>query len=546
MLTLYGTYALCLILVWSYAHDRFGTPKEYRFTTRPGPYWSSYAGYVACTFFLFLALCFLLSLPPLRQALLASALPDGLGADPQALRFALALPVPLAAALAISVLLPKFPVLRKWDEALLQRFREWANIPGEVHELAKCLQPTHLTLDAEHLRVLRDFIGREERDQDPDGLIEHLRGDTGLGFEQSQYRFTRVMHLFAQLKRLSGQPGYSRFFRQRAAQFERVEEDIWAFARRSKALLTLAREVRAHETNEAFAEVLAERREIYRLECAAAFKPLAELLAYALLRAETTDEAVATRLREIGFPSDVPLRPVFPINDLTSLAVVLLAAFLLVGGPFAPRLFPAERGGVPASGYEAVGVFIVSAHMLATLATVCLVQRAGAFGHAPGGKPPAFACACWAIVCGAASWLLCLGFTRAAGMTPQAPFVRPVTVLNGVIALVLSYLCAGGLERLVPARWLRLVEAAATAAAMAFAAWLVAWRAAPVADIPPDQLGRVYVVLVALPGAVGLLLGGFVPHIFRAARTMAVHRVSGASAPGGRGLPEPPLRAAAE
>ncbi len=520
MLTLVMTYAICLGLVVSYAHGRFETPADYRFTARPGPYWWSYTGYVAWTVAVFLALCFGLSLPPVRDLLLSATVAPGL--DKGVVQHLAAIPVPFAAALCVSVLLPKLSTLKGWDGAVLDWVRDKANIPGEVQELARRLTPEQLTLDGCQIDYLRAFIDREDRL--PNALSDHLRCDKGMGYEQSQFRFTRVLCVYAHLKQLAAQPRYGRFFREREAEFDRIEAEFLAFATRSEALLTLAREVQGFdnrpEFSAEFGKVLAERREIYRAECTAAFEPLSKLTAYALLWGETTDEGVASRLRELGYDADIPPRTVFPVNELSLLAVALLVIFLLVGGPLAPFLFPVLPGGPPRSGSEAVGTFIVLVHGLTTLLTVRLVQRVPLFHRAPGGFPPVLPSLGWGLACAAGLWVLCQGFAWMMGAGPHAPFVWPITVLNAVLAGILAALCAGGLTLLVPERALRLAEAGLTGAAMAFTGWIVAWQTGLMAVCPADQYPRLLFATTLLPGMVGLLLGGFVPTIYRMAGTV--------------------------
>ena len=104
------TYVIYLGLVISYAHGRFETPADYRSTACPGPYWWSYAGYATWAVAVFLALCFVLSLPPIRTMILYATVGPGL--DKDVLKYVAVLPVPFAAALSVSVLLPKLSTLR--------------------------------------------------------------------------------------------------------------------------------------------------------------------------------------------------------------------------------------------------------------------------------------------------------------------------------------------------------------------------------------------------------------------------------------------------
>lgn len=111
---------------------------------------------------------------------------------------------------------------------MLDWIRDKANIPGEVQELARRLQSEQLTLDDGQLDTLCSFIDREDRLTN--ALAGHLRTSKGVGFEQSQFRFTRVLCVYAHLKQLSTQPRCSPFVRQREPEFDRIEADFLAIA----------------------------------------------------------------------------------------------------------------------------------------------------------------------------------------------------------------------------------------------------------------------------------------------------------------------------
>ena len=95
-----------------------------------------------------------------------------------------------------------------------------------------------------------------------------------------------------------------------------------------------------------------------------------------------------------------------------------------------------------------------------------------------------------------------------------------------MLAGIPAALCSGGLTRLVPERRLRLAKAGLTGATISFTGWIVAWQTGLTEQCPVDQYPKLIFATVLLPDIVGLLLGGFVPAIFRMAGTLRVGLVA--------------------
>jgi hypothetical protein len=77
--------------------------------------------------------------------------------------------------------------------------------------------------------------------------------------------------------------------------------------------------------------------------------------------------------------------------------------------------------------------------------------------------------------------------------------------------------------------WLRSFEAVGCGAATAGASWLLAENLGAL-NIFGGEANRAFLFMIALSGAIGALMGGFVPHIYRSARNAGAARAGVAPA----------------
>ena len=268
----------------------------------------------------FVALSLLLRVGPWRAALLGSA------DNPS-------LPAPLIATLAMTTLLSAVPPLKQLDGWILSTFLSWGAIPAEVKRRAATMTPASFFVSDEDVTALRDSYGDGSYG---DTLANHLCARGSEGLAQSQYRFTRVVQLYDQIKKLAGEPGYSRFFSEADDEFAALESKVALFLRRSDASLTLAQRLHASDAQGICEELLQERREIFAESCRDMFGELTLFLARAILRSETTEMDIVGRLRKTGFATSEPIAaPHFPIDSLTVLALAMFAYLVVVSVFFA-------------------------------------------------------------------------------------------------------------------------------------------------------------------------------------------------------------------
>jgi hypothetical protein len=499
------TYAACGVLILVYAWDRFNTPPSNRSSTRRALYWSSCAGYMISALALFVALSTLLEFGAWRTTIISS------GDNP-------ALPPPLIATLAMTTLLSSCPALKRLDAWILNTFLEWGAIPAEVKRRAAIMLPRSFSVAKEDLPVLRDAYADDCYGRT---FSSHLRERGSDGIELSEYRLTRVAKLFQRINELRGLSRYSRFFAESAAEFDGIERQTVAFLRRSDTSLTLAARLANLEESTAYEELLAERQEQFAQGCHAIFADLALFLARAVLRSERSESDIVHRLREIGFATAEPMNePDFPINGLTLLAlgVFLYLASLSI---FFSHVRP---GSQPHSGVL-VMVFKIALTRLVTVGvTVWLVQRFDVFRRGEDEAPKYFAYVlCGFIACVVATGV-CLPFALF-DMDPMTSLRNstPLIVLSGLLCSVLALCCNDWPRDATPPFWLRWAEAAGCASVMVFGTGFMYLSDTMPASIGPLH-GWMVAAWIALPSTMALMIGLFVPHIYRGARHAAAAR----------------------
>ena len=502
-------YGLCALLVVGYAWDRFNTPASNRSSTLRALYWSSCAGYIMSALTLFGLLSAVFEMTPWRQAIL------GPKADSS-------VPAPLLATLAMTTLLTSFPPLKRLDQGLLAIFQEWGAIPAEVKRRVAAMTPSSFSVteaEAEALqRAYRDTYGEGT----PGARIaEFLRSDGAEGWQRSEYRFTRVVKLYDQFRRLATLRPYARFFADSAAEIDALDQRMARFLTDSLGALTLAARFRAVESGAAYEEVMQERRETFASGCQDMFRDIARLLARAVLRSEGSECDIVRRLRGIGFSAAEPMNtPSFPINSLTVLALALFGYLFAVGVffshlPGSPHL---TRGALDMA-------WRITVIRLATVGvTIWLMQHYAFFRREAGEPLRVFAYVVAgliaAVVTVAIYQLLEIGQLDPAAALRQS---LPAAVLSGALCTAVALCCDDWPQDTEPPAWLRAAEAAGCAMAMAMAAVLVLYG-----DLLPPPLNALSGVMllswIVLPSILALVIGGFVPQIYRAARRAATRR----------------------
>jgi hypothetical protein len=504
-----GAYVGCGVLITFYAWDRFSTPASNRSSTRQALYWWGCAGYIVSALALFAVLSVLLQVGTWQTMLLGEA--AGKLADKS-------LPAPFIATLAMTTLLSSVPVLKQIDGWILSTFLDWAAIPAEVKRRAATMTPQSFHVTEQDLTALRDAYSDGSFG---DTVADHLCANCNDGME-SQYCLTRILKLYDQITKLSGDSGYTRFFSEAADEFAALERKLTIFLRRSDMSLTLSKRLRAMDAQDARSicdELMQERRKTLAEDCRDLFGDLALFLARAVLRSEPSEKYIVYRLQKIGFSASVPMNlPMFPIDSLTVLAVLMFVYFMIVLRlPIVPN---------QPEGWFFTASKITIARLVSIGLAVWLMQHYSMFHRLPGGSPRYFGYVVCGVIAAAASAGVCLIFHlgdvilifRLGELSDLIEMARadlPLIVLSGVLCAALSFCCDNWAGDTVAPIWLRLVEAIGCGLVMAVSmAFMYFATALLPKGISPLVLG--------LPPVLGLLIGGWVPHIYRSAHRAAM------------------------
>jgi hypothetical protein len=498
-----GAYVVCGVLITFYAWDRFSTPASNRSSTRQALYWWGCAGYIVSALAVFAVLSVLLQIGTWQTMLLGEA------AD----KLDKSLPAPFIATLAMTTLLSSVPVLKQIDGWILSSFLEWAAIPAEVKRRAATMTPQSFHVTEQDVTALHDAYSDGSFG---DTVTDHLCAHCNDGME-SQYCLTRILKFYDQIKKLSGYSGYTHFFSEAADEFAALERKVTIFLRRSDMSLTLAKRLRAMDAQDARSicdELMQERRKTFAEDCRDLFADLALFFARAVLRSEPSEKDIVNRLQKIGFSASVPMNlPTFPIDSLTVLAVLMFVYFMIVLRlPFVPN---------QPEGWFLTASKITIARLASIGLAVWLMQHYSVFHRLPGGSPRYFGYALCGVIAAAASAGVCLIFHLGdvfrlglSGLIEIASADLPVIVFSGVLCAALSFCCDNWTGDTVAPIWLRFVEAIGCGLVMAVSMALMYFAT--------DLLPRMSPLVLGLPTVLGVLIGGWVPHIYRSAQRAAM------------------------
>jgi hypothetical protein len=412
----------------------------------------------------------------------------------------------------MTTLLSSVPVLKDVDRWILSTFLNWGAIPAEVKRRAATMIPRSFSLSDEEVAALRDSFGDGTYGE---SIAHHLCARGGEGLAQSQYLFTKVLKLYDQIRKLTGEPDYSRFFTEAADEFDAIERKLESFLRRSDTSLNLMERLGSVDAP-VIGQLLEERREIFAEGCGDMFRELALFLARAVLRSEPREMDIVRRLHGIGFAASEPMNVArFPIDSLTVLALTMFLYMFALGAFFAHL---ASAPHMPAN-VLFLSCKITMARLISIGVTVWLMQNYSQFRRLPGRPLHYFGYLLCGAIASAVSALVCLLF-HLGDADPLANFgaEMPVILLSGILCSAVALCCDDWAEDTIPPIWLRYVEAVGCASVMAVGTALVY-----AADLVPFQLSSPWMVAawIALPSTMALMIGGWVPHIYRSARRAA-------------------------
>ncbi len=512
---------LCIVV---YAWSRFNTPATWRSTTTSWQYMLALAGYVLAALVLWFILARLVNTNPQVLNLMAfgsAGPPDD--ALKQAIGQMSGLSAPLLAALFLTTLLPRLPVLAKLDDALQRAFREVGAIPRKARQLSMMLRHASFTIPLADQGEVRGRL--EAQGLDPGRLLRSSPGS----LEADWVRIVALMAKLEEVVDLSDDPAddelgdqrrpeaRSDFLPHREVEYRAVQ----AAYRQQAAIAAVLLRTRLAGGDDQLAQEVLSRTEApdlsmrglqhsFRDGCKRLLKELTHLVSCGMLQSNFSLAAACRKLRTWGFGELVPEPHSISVNDLIgvmlSITFYLFVVFLAIQG----------RSGTVAQ----VPVFALSIglSMTAAVASAIYARRlpiAGAAGRnfAVYLVAALIAAGCWFVIHYVRIMLLTGGSVETVlhQLWPLSPFAT----VPFAAAFALSWMTDLRPDRRLIAknarRWLEGLGLAGVLAGAGYVAYTYVLYLSPTdpAHMPPAY------VIVLVESGLGFLIGALVPHLYR-------------------------------
>ncbi|HLT01162.1 MAG TPA: hypothetical protein VK001_03245, partial [Geminicoccaceae bacterium] len=303
-------------LIVIYAWGRFNRPRINRFSTTRMRFYGASTAYCAATFLLYVLIAGLLSdSPDLLGALQIGAAGDGVLQQ-------MKLSGPLVAALALTVLLPNFPVIAQIDERLLQFFKMIGNIPLEAILQSEQLYRSDVRVPADLHADLRAFVRNR---LELSGIAEEDLAFDGRSSPQGYW--TVLLSLTLQIEAWRGSRTY-------LSVFSHLEEEYAAIQARFKKVTGSAgryfRLLREVPQGEGGADrLLTECRHNFDEQCDELYRELCRFIARGVLKSGWTRAERNRTLARMGFEGPHQIGETLNPNQVVTLIAMLFAVLLI-------------------------------------------------------------------------------------------------------------------------------------------------------------------------------------------------------------------------
>jgi len=521
----YGFGGVCIVV---YAWSRFNTPATWRSTTTSWQYMLALAGYVLAALVLWFVLARVVNTNPQVVSLLAFGSSNA--ADPgleAALGKLSGLSAPLLAALFLTTLLPRLPVLAKVDDALQRAFRELGAIPRKARQLSTLLRRASFTVPVADQGEVRRRL--EAQGLDAGRLLQSPPGS----LEADWVRIVALMAKLEEVVDLSDDPvsddaasqrrpaARSDFLRHREVEYVAAR----AAYRQQAAIAAVLLKTRIAGPDEQLAhELLTEGPDLgmrglqhsFHDGCKRLLKELTHLVSCGMLQSNFSLAAACRELRHWGFGELAPEPRGISLNDLIGI-MLSITLYLFV-------LFLFIHGGAGRLARIPIFALSIGLSMTAAVAAAIYAKRLPIAGTA--GRN--FAVYLLAAGLAAGGWFV-IHYVRIMLMTgegvgavlPKLWPLSPFATLPFAAAFALAWMTDLRPERWsLPRRAWRWLEGLGLAGVLAGAAY-VAYTYVQVFSPPPDPASPAppaYVIVLVQAG-LGFLIGALVPHLYRRATT---------------------------
>jgi hypothetical protein len=485
------------LLILIYARGRFDRPKTNRVSTTRMRYYGAATAYCVATFLLYVLLAGLLSDSP---DLLAALQTGASGDNPLG---QLKLSGPLVAALALTVLLPNFPVISQIDERLLQFFKMLGNIPLEAILQSEQLYRSDASVPAgmrielqAHVRNRLELSGITAEDLDFEN-----------GRDSPQGYWTVLLSLILQIDAWHGNRTYVGVFDDLQEEYAHIQ------TRFEKVTSTGARYFRLlHQLSQdehCPTQLLTECGRNFRDQCDELYRDLCRFIARGVLKSGWTKGERNRTFVQMGFESAHEIGETLNPNQVVTLVAMLFSVLLIVLTLVGSRT-DIQRTVV-------ISIMVASIYGAAIVAAVLFKGRWPRTSR----ERPVLGYLAAGITAVASAALLSVIFKSLLLMNfYQALFdlrcTYPYFALAFMAAAVTSFLCDDYATAPADAlRFTRWLEGLAAAGVLAGTAYFV-WQALQNTPIQPDRIPRPE-TLLASAALIGLIIGASVPTWYRAA-----------------------------
>lgn len=317
---MYGNFEWYLgtLLIVIYACGRFNRPKINRVSTTRLRFYGAATAYCVATFLLYVLLAGLLSDSPDLLDALRTGAPGENPLDP------LKLSGPLVAALALTVLLPNFPVIAQLDERLLQFFKMLGNIPLEAILQSEQLYRSDASVPGKMRPELQAYVRNR---LELSGITED-----DLAFEDGrdspQGYWTVLLSLILQIDAWHGNRTYVGVFNDLQEEYARIQ------ARFEKVTGTAARYFRLlHDSprgEHCPSPSLIECSRNFRDQCDELYREVCRFVAHGVLKSGWTRAERNRTFVQMGFESAHEIGETLNPNQVVTLVAMLFSVLLIV------------------------------------------------------------------------------------------------------------------------------------------------------------------------------------------------------------------------
>ena len=523
---------VCIVV---YAWSRFNTPATWRSTTTSWRYWLALSGYVVAALGLWFVLARLVSTNPQIVQFLASGSPTAGGNDvDQAIATLSGLSAPLLAALFLTSLLPRLPLLARLDTALQRAFREIGAIPHKARQLSTMMRRAPFAVGIEDRSEVKRRL--EAQGLDGERLLQSPAGSLPANWVQ-------IVALMAKLDEAvdltegaasddasedRASTARSDFVRHREVEYLAVR----AAYRQQAAIASVLLKSGLQTGDERLAQEVLSRAESPDLGmrglqqsfedgCRRLLKEITHLISCGVLQANFSMAAACRELRSWGFGDFPPNPRGISVNDLIGIMLTItLYLFVLF-------MFVHGRSGMMTK----APALAVSVGLTMTAAVACAIYCkrlpiAGAAGRN-------FAVYLLAGVLAAACWfaihyvrIMLMNGEGFEAVLSRLGRLSPIAFVPFAAAFVLAWMTDISAQRWrIGASVLRWLEGMVLACVLAGAAYVAFTYAAELRQsLPPDLQrgpGPVIQTVVYIQAGLGFLIGAMVPHLYRRAMSEA-------------------------